>query len=90
MTLEMYASSTGIAKAISPALARWRSPPFTRVTTSIWDRSAGGADGSPSAQNVSKPFARVHCPSLFCRSRAVTSFTATMPPIACATSLSFA
>ena len=33
-------------------------------------------------QKVSNPFARVHCPSDFCRSRAVTSFTATMPRMA--------
>ena len=28
----------------------------------------------PSGQNVSKPFARAHWPSVFCRSRAVMSF----------------
>jgi len=28
----------------------------------------------PSGQKLSKPFARVHCPSAFCRSRQVTSF----------------
>jgi hypothetical protein len=28
----------------------------------------------PIGQKLSKPFARVHCPSRACRSRAVTSF----------------
>jgi len=36
----------------------------------------------PKGQKVSKPLARVHCPSLCCRSRAVTSFATVYPKIA--------
>ena len=39
------------------------------------ERRAAAREGSggPSGQNVSNPLARAHCPSLACRSRAVTS-----------------
>ena len=48
----------------------------TRVSTPIPAHgSISSVTTGPTGQNVSKPLARVHCPSLFCRSRAVTSFT---------------
>lgn len=65
-------------KSISDAEPCWRSLPLTLVTTVSDDKSFGAAPGSPMGQNVSKPLARVHCESARCRSRAVTSFNATM------------
>src|SRR3989442_146239 len=44
--------------------------------------AASGARRGPIGQNVSNPFARVHCSSLLCRSRAVTSFTQVTPATA--------
>ena len=39
----------------------------------------------PRGQNVSKPFARPHCTSDFCRSRALTSLATVYPKITSAT-----
>jgi hypothetical protein len=49
-----------MSKTIIAAVARWRSAPFTRVTTVIDDRSLGAAWSGPNGQKVSNPFARVH------------------------------
>jgi len=53
--------------------ACWRTSPFTRVSIVACVGSKSVSITGPSGQNVSKPFARDHCPSLRCRSRAVTS-----------------
>ena len=79
MNWEMNDSSIGIGNTMSAAVARWHSTPFTRVISVIPDRSAGAALSGPIGQKVSMPFARDHWLSLRCRSRAVTSFSATMP-----------
>ena len=58
----MYASTSGWRTPCRRATPRWRSTPFTRVTTVRLSRSSGGVlTGSPTGQNVSKPLARVHC-----------------------------
>ena len=50
------------------------SSPLTRVSTvSPFSGSTSSLTTGPTGQNVSKPLARVHWPSFFCRSRAVTS-----------------
>src|SRR3954465_8676168 len=48
---------------ISAPIARWRSCPFTRVTTVSPAKSAGASTGWPSGQKVSNPLPRVHCGS---------------------------
>ena len=48
-------------------------PLFTVVVMARSEGSSSVSIQGPSGQKVSKPFARVHCPSFFCRSRAVTS-----------------
>jgi hypothetical protein len=68
-----YATRPGTFQSSSEVRACCRTAPFTVVVSS---RSAGFVPVSiqgPSGQNVSNPLARVHCPSLACRSRAVTS-----------------
>jgi len=74
MTDDTYSISDGTSHSSSDVRACCRTVPFTVV---VRPRSAGSRPVSihgPSGQNVSKPFARVHCPSLTWRSRAVTSF----------------
>ena len=66
--------------------ASWRSSPLTQVRSA---RSSGSGTSSavvtqgPNGQEVSKPFARVHCDSRPWRSRALTS-SATTKPATCA------
>ena len=50
-----------------------RTSPLTRVVMIAASVSSSVSMTGPTGQKVSKPFARVHCPSVFCRSRAVTS-----------------
>src|SRR5439155_442953 len=75
------ATSAAMPNTMSRALPRCRSTLFTRQRTSSSERRAGssGATRGPTGQNVSNPLARVHCSSLRCRSRAVTSFRQVIP-----------
>src|SRR5260370_3305805 len=68
-----YAISPGTSHSISDVRACCLTSPFTTVVS---PRSSGFVPVSihgPSGQNVSNPLALVHCPSLACRSRSVTS-----------------
>src|ERR1700739_76733 len=70
-------SSEKMKSRVLPCCRTW---PLTRVSTPTpaptpKHGSISSVTTGPTGQNVSKPLARVHCPSLFCRSRAVTSFT---------------
>ena len=53
--------------------------PLTVVVTARSDGSMSVVTHGPIGQNVSKPFARPHCDSRFCRSRAVTSLAQVKP-----------
>ena len=70
----MYAISDGTSHSSSRVLACCLTSPFTVVVIPRSDGSVPVSIHGPSGQNVSNPFARVHCPSRTCRSRAVTSF----------------
>jgi hypothetical protein len=73
MTWLTNAIRVGTSCTISEVRACCLISPFTEVVRA---RSVGSAMVSiqgPIGQNVSKPLARVHCPSRDCRSRAVTS-----------------
>ena len=48
---------------------RWRSAPLTRVTTDRRAPVERATTRGPAGQKVSNPLARVHWPSVFCRSR---------------------
>jgi hypothetical protein len=65
-----------IPKMRSLVDASWRSSPLTQVRS--WSISGSATSSAvvihgPHGQKPSAPFARVHCGSRFCRSRAVTS-----------------
>ena len=62
------------------ALALLRRSPGRSPRASRQSRPA--ATAGPTGQKVSNPLARPHWPSVFCRSRQVTSLTHTNPPIA--------
>src|SRR5215469_10128950 len=70
-------NSTGYA--ISEVFPDCRLCPFTNVSTRALRASTSVSMCGPIGQNVSKLFARVNCTSLFCRSRAVTSFRQVYP-----------
>jgi hypothetical protein len=69
-----YSTSDGTSHNSSDVRACCRTSPFTVVVMPRSDGSVPVSIQGPSGQNVSNPFARVHWPSLSCRSRAVTSF----------------
>src|SRR5690606_6918995 len=80
ITLVMNWRISATPNTMSTLNPAWRTSPLTRQM--IASRSSGSSSVSiagPSGQKVSKPFARVHCPSLRCRSRAVTSLAAVYP-----------
>ena len=81
MTPLMYDNKSGIEKIISLVRPRCRSTPLTRPITSSVLQSRPFTTRGPTGQKVSKPLARAHCPSVFWRSRAVTSLTHTNPPM---------
>jgi hypothetical protein len=68
--------------------ADWTTFPFKRVWIALPLVSEDLTIQGPSGQKVSKPLARVHCPSLFWRSLAVTSFRQVRPKMAPGTSSS--
>ncbi len=73
MTWVMYETSVGTSWSIDEVRDCCRTSPSNSVRRL---RSAGSSTVSihgPSGQNESWPLARVHCPSAFCWSRAVTS-----------------
>ena len=71
---EAYEMNSATECTISPRVPSWRTSPFTRVTIRTSPDGVNSVSmAGPRGQNVSKPFARAHCPSVFCRSRAVTS-----------------
>ena len=79
MTREMKATSAAEAKRKSRVVPSCRGAPLTRDCTRRASGSRPRTTAGPTGQKVSKPLARVHCPSFFWRSRAVTSFRAVTP-----------
>src|SRR2546425_13305723 len=71
---EIQRTRKGTGKVINEVRADCRCTPLTCVSTSTSCGSSSVSICGPTGQNVSKPFPRVHCPSLFWRSRAVRSF----------------
>jgi oligopeptide transport system ATP-binding protein len=69
----MYSTSDGTSYSSSDVRACCRTSPFTSVVMPRSDGSVPVSIHGPSGQKVSKPFARVHCPSRACKSLAVTS-----------------
>ena len=73
-TTDVASISTQSAGAATSDTYTLTSQPFTHVSTvSPASGSTSSLTHGPTGQNVSNPLARVHCPSFFCRSRAVTS-----------------
>src|SRR2546429_9721696 len=92
MTCETTHTSVTMENTMSRARPCWRCLPFTRQYTSSSSsrRASTGTTRGPTGQNVSKPFALVHCSSVRCRSRAVTSLTHVIPAMPARASLSVA
>ena len=70
---ETHATSVGTSKIIPTSSPTAVTAPSTSVSRRRSDGSTSVSIAGPSGQNVSKPFARHHWPSVFWRSRAVTS-----------------
>src|SRR6478609_2310692 len=74
ITCEMKRNTTSTGKINAEVLSDCFNSPFTRLSTRTpFQGSISSVTIGPTGQNVSKPLARVHCGSFFCRSRAVTS-----------------
>ncbi len=65
--------SSATPKIISEVLESWTISPLTFVVSLRFCGSSTWTSSEPSGQNVSSDFARTHCPSANCRSRALTS-----------------
>src|SRR6185312_14630925 len=74
ITCEIKRKTTSTGKINASVLSDCFISPFTRLSTRTpFQGSISSVTIGPAGQNVSKPLARVHCGSFFCRSRAVTS-----------------
>ena len=67
----------GMSKMKSSVVPSCRGSPLTQLRRRTDSGSNSVSIQGPSGQDVSKPLARDHCGSDFCRSRSVTSFAAT-------------
>jgi hypothetical protein len=74
--------SWGTGKIMSAVEPLWRVWPFTRHSTVSASIASPVTTTGPTGQKVSMPFARVHWPSFFWRSRAVMSPAIVQPKIA--------
>ena len=70
----MYSISVATPNTMSVVDACWRTSPLSRVCTVASLGSSSVSIHGPSGHDPSKPFARAHWSSVFCRSRRVTSF----------------
>ena len=84
MPAEMNARRFGTGNTWSLVRPFCFTTPLTRHCTRRSDQSNPTVTHGPTGQNVSKPLARVHCPSARWMSRAVTSFRQVTPATALA------